>query len=54
VPTRGSHIWKTKESKGVIVHGVEDKRQVTIIVSSTTHGINSFVFPNHLLRDYKL
>jgi hypothetical protein len=39
VPTGGSKTWETKGSKQVTVHGKEDKRQVTAVVSSTSDGV---------------
>ena len=38
VSTRGAKTWDIKEIKQVSVHGREDKRQVTIVVSSTVTG----------------
>jgi hypothetical protein len=39
VPTRESKTWKKKGSKHVSVHGKEDKRQDTVVVSSTAEGV---------------
>jgi hypothetical protein len=39
VPTGGSRTWEKKGSKHVSVHGKEDKRQVTVVVSSTAEGV---------------
>ena len=39
VPTRGARTWEKKGSKHVCVHGKEDKRQITTVVSSTPKGI---------------
>jgi hypothetical protein len=38
VPTRGSRTWETKKAKHVKVHGAEDKRQITVTISSTVDG----------------
>ena len=38
VPTGGSRTWETKGAKHVKVHGVEDKRQITVTVSSAANG----------------
>ena len=38
VPTGGARIWAKKGSKHVLVHGMEDKKQVTISVSSSASG----------------
>ena len=38
VPTRGSRTWETKGAKHIKVHRIEDKRQVTVTVSSTANG----------------
>jgi hypothetical protein len=38
VPTGGAHTWVLKGSKNVLVHGNEDKRQITVSVSSTAAG----------------
>ena len=37
VPTRSTRIWEVKNSKQVMVHGVEDKRQITVAASSATN-----------------
>ena len=37
-PTGGTHTWAQKMSKHVLVHGVEDKRQITVSVSSSVTG----------------
>ena len=37
VPKGGSRTWETKGTKHIKVHGTEDKRQVTITVSSATN-----------------
>ena len=36
VPTCCSRTWKTKSAKHIKVHGQNDKRQITVAVSSTT------------------
>jgi hypothetical protein len=38
VPTGGARTWDTKGIKQVRVHGLEDKRQVTVVVSSAATG----------------
>jgi hypothetical protein len=38
IPTRGDRIWVEKGSKHVLVHGQEDKRQITVSVSSSADG----------------
>jgi hypothetical protein len=38
IPTGGARTWETKGSKHVNVHGVEDKRQITVGVSSVAIG----------------
>ena len=38
VPTGGTRTWAHKGSKHVLVHGVEDKRQITVSVSSSAAG----------------
>jgi hypothetical protein len=38
VPTIGERTWESKGSKHIQVLGVEDKRQVTLVVSFTTNG----------------
>jgi hypothetical protein len=38
VPTGGAHTWALKGSKHVLVHGIEDKRQITVSLSSTAAG----------------
>jgi hypothetical protein len=38
VPTRGVHTWALKGSKHVLVHGIEDKRQITVSVPLTIAG----------------
>ncbi len=38
VPTCGEKIWGKKGSKYIHVLGVEDKRQIIIVVSSITNG----------------
>jgi hypothetical protein len=38
VPTGGSRTWETKGAKHVKVHGAEDKRQITVTVSSAADG----------------
>jgi hypothetical protein len=35
VPTRGNLTWETRGAKHVEVLGIEDKRQITIVVSSS-------------------
>ena len=34
VPTGGARTWDTKGIKQVRVHGLKDKRQVTVVISS--------------------
>jgi hypothetical protein len=38
VPTGGSRTWEEKNSKFVRVHGVDDKRQITVAASSAANG----------------
>jgi hypothetical protein len=38
VPLGGARTWAKKGSKHVLVHGIEDKRQITCTVSSTIAG----------------
>jgi hypothetical protein len=38
IPTGGAHTWDEKGTKHVKVHGMEDKRQVTVTVSSSAAG----------------
>ena len=38
VPTGGARTWDTKGIKQVSVYGLEDKRQVTVVVSSAATG----------------
>ena len=38
VPTSGAQTWAKRESKHVLVHGMEDKRQVTVLVYFSTNG----------------
>ena len=38
VPTGGARTWNTKGIKQVRVNGLEDKRQVTVVVSSAATG----------------
>jgi hypothetical protein len=38
VPTRGDRMWETKGTKHIQVLGIEDKKQITTIVSSSTNG----------------
>jgi hypothetical protein len=38
VPTVGERSWENKGSKHIQVLGVEDKRQVTLVVSFATNG----------------
>jgi hypothetical protein len=38
VPSGGARTWAEKGSKHVLVHGMEDKRQITCSVSSTAAG----------------
>jgi hypothetical protein len=38
VPTRGDRTWETKGAKHIQVLGIEDKKQITTIVSSSTNG----------------
>jgi hypothetical protein len=38
IPIGGAHTWALKGSKHVLVHGIEDKRQTTVSVSSTVAG----------------
>jgi hypothetical protein len=42
VPTGGARTWETKGSNHVNVHRVEDKRQITVGVSSAATG---FILP---------
>ena len=38
VPIGGARIWETKGSKHVNVHGIEDKRQITVTIFSSAIG----------------
>jgi hypothetical protein len=38
VPSRGARTWSEKRSKHVLVHGMDDKHQITCCVSSTAIG----------------
>ncbi len=38
VPTIGERAWESKVSKDIQILGVEEKRQVTLVVYSTTNG----------------
>jgi hypothetical protein len=38
VPTGGAKTWEEKNSKYVKVHGVDDKRQITVAASSVANG----------------
>jgi hypothetical protein len=38
VPTGGARTWEVKNSKQVMVHRVEDKRQITVAASSAANG----------------
>jgi hypothetical protein len=38
VPTGGPGTWEVKNSKQVMVHRMEDKRQITIATSSAANG----------------
>jgi hypothetical protein len=38
IPTGGAHTWDKKGTKHVKVHGMEDKRQVIVTVSSSAAG----------------
>jgi hypothetical protein len=38
IPTGGAHTWDEKGTKHVKVHGMEDKRQITVAVSSSAVG----------------
>jgi hypothetical protein len=38
VPTRGSRTWEEKNSKFVRIHGIGDKRQITVAASSAANG----------------
>ncbi len=38
VPTRGDQTWERKEAKHIQVLGIENKRQITIVVSSSANG----------------
>ena len=38
VPTRGAYTWEKRGSKHILIHGANDKRQITVYVSSTTAG----------------
>jgi hypothetical protein len=46
VPTGGARTWEVKNSKQVMVHGVEDKRQISVAESSATNGK---VLPFHVI-----
>jgi len=41
VPTARECTWESKGSKHIHVLGIEDKRQVTMVVSSSTAGLFS-------------
>ena len=43
VPTGGTRTWEVRGSKHVAVTGIEDKRQVTVAVSSSLSG-TSYLF----------
>jgi hypothetical protein len=38
VPTTGKRTWENKSSKHIQVLGVEDKKQVTLVLSSVANG----------------
>ncbi len=38
MPTRGDKTWETKGAKHIQVFGIEDKRQITNVVSFATNG----------------
>ena len=38
VPTGGSRTWETKGAKHIRIHGQDDKRQITVAVSSAASG----------------
>jgi len=38
VPIGGDHTWETRKAKHIQVLGIENKRQITTIVSSSTKG----------------
>jgi hypothetical protein len=38
VPTGGSYTWEKKGSKYILIHGADDKRQITVSVSSSAAG----------------
>jgi hypothetical protein len=38
VPTRGDRTWETKGAKHIQILGIEDKRQITSVVSFVTNG----------------
>jgi hypothetical protein len=38
VPIKGDQTWETRKAKHVQVLGIEDKRQITTIISSSTKG----------------
>jgi hypothetical protein len=38
IPTGGARTWEEKNSKYIKVHGVDDKRQITVVASSAANG----------------
>jgi hypothetical protein len=38
VPTNEARTWEKKGSKYILVHGIEDKRQITVSVFSSANG----------------
>ena len=38
IPTSGARSWAKRGSKHVLVHEMEDKRQVTVLVFSSANG----------------
>jgi hypothetical protein len=38
VPTRGERTWEMKGEKNIHVLGIEDKRQIRVVVSSSANG----------------
>jgi hypothetical protein len=38
IPTGGARTWVEKGSKHVLVHGQDDKRQITVSISSSANG----------------
>jgi hypothetical protein len=53
VPTKGERTWEIKGKKHVKILGMDDKKQITIVVSSTTSGLLlpfQIVFACHTFR----